>query len=289
MGGGKGGSAPPPDYTPVAAANKEAAEIAAAVSREQLAWAKETYAQDRNVTKQFLDIMLPAMEQEAAAGAENRERYKSVFQGMEDDLVAEAKDFATPQRQEVEAGRALADVSMQFDNQRKSALAQLESFGVDPSMARYGALDRAVRTAQAAGAAGAANAARVQTENIGRGLRGEVINIGKGMPANIAQAYQTAQQSGGGAVQSNLATTASGANTMGTGVQWSGQQQGFLQNWGRNIDGQGAAYAADQQRAAQESAGWGALAGGVLGLAGSAMIPGSGTGRSALGAMMGWG
>jgi hypothetical protein len=288
MGGGKGGTAPPPDYTAVAASNEAAAKISAEVAREQLAWAKETYAADREITNQFLDIMLPAMEQEAAAGAENRERYRSVFQGMEDTLVAEARDYASPERQEFEAGKAIADVGMQFDNQRKSALAQLESFGVDPSMARFGALDRAVRTAQAAGAAGAANAARVQTENIGRGLRGEVINIGKGMPANIAQAYQTAQNSGGGAVQANLATTGSGASTMGTGVQWSGQQQGFLQNWGRNIDGQAAVYAADQQRAARESAGWGAMAGSVLGLAGSLAMPGSGTGASALGRLMKW-
>ena len=276
MGGGKGGAAEAPDYAPVAAANREAAELSAQIAREQLAWAKEVYAKDSAVTQRFLDVMMPAMEREALAGAETRERYQSVFQPVEDSLVAEARDYATPQRQEVEAGRAMSDVRMAYDGQRKGALAQLEGYGVDPSTARFGALDRVVRVAEAAQAAGAANAARVQTENIGRALRGEAINIGKGYPGNVATAYQTAQNSGGGAVQSNLATTASGANTMGTGVQWSGQRQGFLQNWGRNMDGQASAYAADQQAAAASQAGMGSIVGSVLGLGASLAMPGSG-------------
>ncbi len=277
MGGGKGGSAPAPDYTPVAAANREAAEIAAGVAREQLSWAKETYAQDKVLTQKFIDIMIPAAERESAAATQDRERYQNVFQPIEDGLVKEAAEYNTTGRQEQAAGQAQADVALAFDSQRKGALARLESFGVDPSTARAGALDRTVRTAEAAAGAGAANAARTQTENIGRALRGEAINIGKGYPGNIAGAYQTAQNSGGGAVQSNLATTASGAGTMGTGVQWSGQQNQALSNWGRNIDGQASAYAADQQASAAASAGWGSIAGGVLGLGASLAMPGSGS------------
>lgn len=268
MGGPKGGGAPAPDYTPVATANREAAELSATVSREQLAWAKEVWAADRKLTQKFVDIMLPAAEREAKAGEENRARYKNVFQPIEDELVAEAATYNSAGRQEQTAGQAQADVALAFDSQRKGALARLESYGVDPSTARAGALDQSARVAEAAAGAGAANAARVQTENIGRALRGEAINIGKGYPGNVAGAYQTAQNSGGGAVQANLATTASGANTMGTGVQWSGQQGQFLGNWGRNIDGQAAVYAADQKAAADESAGTGSIIGGVLGLVG---------------------
>lgn len=274
MGGGKGKSAPAPDYGPVAQANREAAEISRQIAADNLAWAKETYDKDSKVTQQFLDIMLPAMQGEAAAGAEQRERYKTTFQTMEDDLVREARDYASPQRQEFEAGRAQADVAQAFEAQRRGALATLESLGVDPSTARAGALDRAVRTAEAAATAGAANAARTQTENIGRGLRGEVVNLGKGYPGQIAQAYQTAQQSGGGAVQSNLATTASGAGTMGTGFQWTGAQQGFLSNWNQNLQGQGQIYATDQRAKSESASGFGAIAGSVLGLAGRTIAPG---------------
>jgi hypothetical protein len=283
MGGGKGQKVAAPDYSAVAAANKESAELAATVSREQLAWAREQYAKDREVTQQFLDVMLPNMVSESEAGARERARYQEVFQPVEDALAQEAKDYASPERMALEAGKAQADVAQAFDAQRRGALIALESYGVDPSQARAGALDRSARITQAAASAGAANAARTQVENVSRALRGEVINIGRGYPGSIAQAYTTAQQAGGGAVQSNLQTTASGANTMGTGMQWGGLQSGFLQNWGSNVDSQGRAWAAGQQAQAQATAGIGAAIGGLAGLA---MAPYTG-GASNIGALLG--
>jgi hypothetical protein len=283
MGGGKGQKIAAPDYSAVAAANKEAAEIAAGVAREQLAWAREQYTQDREITQQFLDVMLPNMVAESEAGQRERARYQEVFQPVEDALAREAADYASPERMALEAGKAQADVAQAFDAQRRGALAMLESYGVDPSMARAGALDRSARITQAAASAGAANAARTQVENVSRALRGEVINIGRGYPGSIAQAYTTAQQAGGGAVQSNLQTTASGANTMGTGMQWTGLQSGFQQNWGQNLASQGQTWAAAQQARSQAVAGIGSAIGGLAGLA---MAPYTG-GASNLGAIAG--
>lgn len=283
MGGGKGQKVAAPDYAAVAQANKEGAELAATVSREQLAWAKEQYASDREVTQEFLDVMLPSMRAEAEAGVKERERYQNIFQPIEDELVREAQDYGSPERMALEAGKAQADVAQAFDAQRKGALAALESYGVDPSMARSGALDRSARISQAAASAGAANAARTQVENIGRALRGEAINIGRGYPGSIAQAYNTAQAAGGGAVNANLQTTASGANTMGTGMQWSGLQSGFLQNWGQNMDSQGRAWAAGEQAKSAAVAGIGSAIGGIAGLA---MAPYTG-GPSNIGALVG--
>jgi hypothetical protein len=265
--GGKGNKVAAPDYTPVAAANKESAELSAQVAREQLAWGREQYASDRAVTQQFLDVMLPNMRTEAEAGARERERYQNVFQPVEDELVREAAAYGTPERMELEAGKAQADVAQAFDAQRKGALAALESYGVDPSQTRSGALDRSARISQAAASAGASNAARTQVENIGRALRGEAINIGRGYPGSIAQAFNTAQAAGGGAVNANLQTTASGANTMGTGMQWTGLQSGFQQNWGQNLGAQGQTWAVGQQARAQTTAGIGAAIGGLAGLA----------------------
>lgn len=271
--GGKGGKAPPPpDYTPVAAANERAAELSAEIAREQLAWAREQYAMDVAVTQQFMDVMLPAMVREDAAAAADRKRYQEVFQPVEDRLVREAEEFVTPQRMEFEAGRAQADVAQAFDAQRRAALANLESYGVDPSTARAGALDRAARTAQAAVAAGAANQTRQNVEMTGRALRGEVINLGRGYQSQIAQAYATSQNAGGGAVNANLATTASGAGTMGTGVQWTGAQQGFLGNWAGALGGQGQSTALAMQQQAQKQASQGAMIGAGIGVVASAAV-----------------
>jgi hypothetical protein len=264
--GGKGGRASAPDYTPIAQANREAAEISAQIAREQLAWAREQYAMDRQLVDRVIGVMLPALESEAAAGEAERARYRQVFQPVEDMLIAEARDYATPGRMELEASRAQADVAQAFEAQRRAALANLESYGIDPSTVRAGALDRMSRTAQAAALAGAANNARLQTEATGRALRGEAINIGRGYPGAIAQAYQTAQNAGQGAVGAGLAATASGANTMGTGVQWQGLSNQALANWGNQVASMNSA--AMQANAMRRSgSGIGSILGGIAGLA----------------------
>jgi hypothetical protein len=54
---------------------------------------------------------------------------------------------------------------------------------------------------------------------------------------------------------------------MGTGMQWTGLQSGFQQNWGQNLGAQGQTWAAGQQARAQTTAGIGAAIGGLAGLA----------------------
>lgn len=280
--GGKGDAPAPPDYTPLANASKEAAQIAAQTAREQLDWAKTQYAQDRQITQQFMDVMLPNMVRESESAAQDRERYKSVFQPIEDRLVDEANNYATPERMEKEAGRAQADVSQAFEAQRVAAMRNLESYGVDPSQARAGALDKAARIAQAAASAGAANGSRIQTEMTGRALRGEAINLGRGYQSQIAQAYATSQQAGGGAVQGNLATTQSGAGTMGTGTQWAGIQNGALGTWGNALSGQSQANIAAYNAKQQSGGSTGALIGGIAGIAGAVLAPFTGGASLAL-------
>lgn len=363
--GGKGSEPEPPDYTAVAEANRESAQISAEVAREQLAWAREQYAQDRGVTDQVVSRMLGTMDSEAAAGAADRQRYQNTFQPLEDRLVrdsvadrnryesiyrpledryvqdaltdrdryrqntvpledalaAEARDYDTAARRELNAGRAVADVTAQFDGARRGALAQLESYGVDPSQTRAGALDLGVRTAQAAAAAGAANQSRLQTEDTARALRadaintgrlnydtmaraasmgaglqgsiGNAVNVGRGYPGQVASAYQTSQNAGQGAVSSGLATTASGAGSMGTGLGWQGQANSALGNWGNQTVGlSGQATGAGTAAANRQSSMWGTGLGVVGGVVGSYFGPvgtmiGSAAGRYLGGAIAG--
>lgn len=285
MGGGAK-AAPAPDYTPIAAANKEAAEISAQVSREQLAWAREQYARDRGVTDQILEQLLPTMQAESDAAAADRNRYNERIQPMEDQLIAEANAYDTPERREQEASRAQADVSTAFAARRKQTLENLASYGVDPSMARSGALDAAVGVQEAAVSATAANSSRLATEATGRALRGEVINLGRGYQNQIAGAYATGQNAGTSALSGNLATTASGAQTMGTGLGWANNQTQTLGNWGGNVTSMSNAARAQQtEMAKSKSSGIGALAGGVMGMAGTAL--GGPVGGMAAGALKG--
>ena len=275
MGGGKGKAPPAPDYGPIASANAAAAKESAAIAREQLAWAREQYALDRQVTDRVLDVFLPAMEAEAAAGQRERARYEDVFQQMEDDLVAEAKSYDTPARREAEASRAMTDVHTAIEGQRRAALSGLASFGVDPSLARANALDASSRTQQGAISAAAANTARRTVEDTGRALRGEVVNIGKGYPSNIASAYGTAIEAGRSSVAGALDTTRTGAGTMGTGPEWYGASANILGNWGSQVAQMNAAAMSRQQR----GSGVGAILGSALGLAMTSISPESAIGR----------
>lgn len=268
--GGKNSAPPPPDYSEIAAASAEAAKYSFQISKDQLAWAKEQYANDRGIANRVIDASLSRMSENDRAALEDRQRYEGTYQPLEDEAVREAQDYGSQERQDYEAGKAASAVAQQFDAARKTATQNLESFGVDPSATRFAALDLGSRTQQAAASAGAANQARDQTQAMGRAMRSEAINVGRGYPGQIAGTYGTALQSGNAGVNSALATTGSGANTMGTGTQWQGAGNQALNTQtnalNSSYNNQMTQFNANQQ----SSSGLGSLAGSVLGAAGNA-------------------
>jgi hypothetical protein len=229
--GGKASAPAPPDYGPLAAASKEAAEISAQVAREQLEWAREQYFLDRDVTDLVIESALERLDRNDADAARDRARYEAIYQPLEDQLAEDAQDYSSPWKREEQAGLAMADVSQQFDLARAAATERLESFGVDPTQTRAGAMDVSTRMQEAAARASAGNQSRQQSDAIGRALRSEAINVGRGYPGQIAQAYNTAIQSGNQAVNSGIATTATGGQTMGTAPQWQGLSNQAIGTW----------------------------------------------------------
>lgn len=196
----------------------------------------------------------------------DRARYENVYQPLEDDLARDAREAGSEDRQEFEMGRAASTVAQNFEGARRAALQNLESYGVDPSSTRFAALDLGTRVDQAAAMAGAANMARAGAENTGRALRSEGINVGRGYPGQVAGTYATAQQAGNAGANAQLAGTASGAATMGTGAQWTQGGVGALNTWGNTLN-MGYQNQMDQFNANQQaSSGLGGLLGAGLGM-----------------------
>lgn len=266
--GGKNDAPPPPDYTPIAQANEASAKYAFEIGKQQLAWAREQYANDRQIVDLVVNSAMRRQDVNDQSAAADRRRYEQLYQPLEDTAIREARDFASPERERFEMARAEAAVAQQAEAARRNATQNLESYGVDPSSTRFAALDLGARVQQAAAQAGAGNQARAQTEAVGRALRSEAINVGRGYPGQVAGTYGTALQSGNSAVNSALAGTASGANTMGTGAQWTGMGNQALGNWGNAVNqgyqNQLAAFNANQQA----SSGIGSLLGAGVGLLG---------------------
>lgn len=273
--GGKESAPPAPDYGPLAAISEKQANYSYELAKEQMAWAKQVYADNKGVGDQIIDFALGQMDKQAAWADADRKRYEDIYQPLEEQAALRAQDYVTPERQEYEAGKAEADVAAQFSQARQTAQDRLEAFGVDPSQTRSGALDLQTRIAEAASQASAGNQARFRTEQYGDQLMANAINVGKGYPQQILGAAGQAGQSGNQATNTGLATTASGANTMGTGYQWQGLGNQSLGQWGQMLNAgfqnQLASWNANQQA----SSGWGDVLGFAVGVGGKAMgIPG---------------
>jgi hypothetical protein len=269
----KGGDAPPPpDYTPIAEAARESSRYAYSVAMEQLDWAREQYGMDRELTDAVVDRFLDTQDQNSEAALKDRQRYERLYQPLEDKLAKDADEYSSPARRELETGRAMSAVAQQFEGARQTARNRLADFGVSPTSLRMAALDHGWEAQKAAAQAAAGNQAGEQTEATGRALRSEAINVGRGYPGQIAGAYGTSMGAGSGAVNANLGTTASGANTMGSPQQWGGLGNQGLDIWGKTLnmgyENQMDAWKASQP---QGGSGVGQLAGTALGLVGSLM------------------
>jgi len=265
--GGKDSAPPPPDYSALAEASEQSAKYSYELAKRQQDWAEKTYNENKGTSDLVIDKALGALDRQEEWSIKDRARYENIFQPLEEQLAKDAEDYASPERQEVEAGKAEADVAAQFGQARQAAQDRLESFGVDPSQTRSGALDLGTRVAEAAAQASAGNQARTQTENIGRALRSEAINVGKGYPAQALAAQQGSTGAGNQAANTGLSTTASGANTMGTGMGWQGQGNSAIGGWA-DILNKGFSNQMDSYKANQESSsGWGSALGLVGGIA----------------------
>jgi hypothetical protein len=271
--GGKSSAPDPPDYSKIAAASEKSAEYSFQLGKDQLAWAKEQFAQNKEVSDAVIESALGRAEISDQQAAADRSRYEQIFQPLEEQLAHDAESYASPERKEAAAGRAEADVAQQFQQARTSASQKLEQFGVDPSQTRQGALDLQSRVAEAASQAGAGNQARNALDAQQLALRSEAINVGRGYPGQIAGQYGTALNSGNQAVNSGLATTASGASSMGTAPQWQGMGNQGLNIWGNTLNQGFQNQLASWQANQSQSSGMGSLLGTGLGLAAS-FIPG---------------
>lgn len=281
--GGKSKAPAAPDYKPLAAASEASAKYSYELAKRQQDWAESTYAENKALSDVVINKALGALDQQEADAARDRARYEQIYQPLEEQLAYEAETYSSPERMEVEAGKAEADVAAQFQAARQTAQDRLEAFGVDPSQTRAGALDLGTRIAEAAAQASAGNQARTNTENIGRALRSEAINVGRGYPGQIAGSMSGAAGAGNQAANTALATTASGAQTMGTGQGWQGLGNSAVGTWG-NILNTGFSNQMDRYKANQQSSsGWGSalglvgsLAGGFFGLQEGGAIPEAG-------------
>lgn len=258
----------------IQAANAAAQQTALSnqLGQDQLAWAKQQYAQDKATNQPIIDTLINGMNQTNAFGKQQQQFYTDTYQPIERQFAQTAQNWASPERQEQQAAQAGADVAQQYKSAQDAAAQNLKDFGVNVSSPRYASLSLLTKLGQAGATAGVENQARTNTQLQGLQLQQQAIANGQADAGIANQSYNTGTNQGNSAVQNTLATTQSGAQTMGTAPQYYGQGNQAINTWGgianNNYSNYMQGYQADRQNTTAQ--GWMNLAGSIAGAAGGA-------------------
>lgn len=180
------------------------------------------------LTKQVTEQQLGIANEQAGWARSDRARYENTFKPIEDQFIEEATNYATPEKQAEAAASARADVQSAADAQRGTALRQSAAMGINPNSGRFAGIDRAGELGTALAAAGAENNARLQVRDKGLALKADVANLGRGLPAQSAQATSLGLNAGNSAVGNTQATNQQYTNSTGImGQGYSGAMAGY--------------------------------------------------------------
>jgi hypothetical protein len=269
---GKKSTPKAPDLSGYVDALNQSGEWGYKTAQDQLAWAREQDTMNRELLDKTLAPQLQAQQDQMDWARKDRARYENTYQPLEDNLIQDFQNYGSDERMASDRGRAMADVATSFNAQRNNALQRLESYGVDPSQTRNAALDIGVRTQEAASTAAAGTSAQRIGEDKARALRADAINIGRGLPSQVAQSYGQSVQAGSAAIGGANSTTATAAGAYGgaNSFMQTGQAgyTGAANTATQGFNNQMSAYNAQQQANAALYQGIGS----AVGMAGSMMM-----------------
>lgn len=244
-----------PDMT----AQNTIAASQAALSAEQLAWAKEVYAAsapERAAASaratEVSNAQLQSMNTQTALAQDYADYQKNTFRPLETGIVADAEAYDTPERREQAAGKAITEVGTQAAGAREAIAREAMARGVDPSSPNFAMSQGVMGVRTGAAKAGAANDARTQVETIGAAKKMDAASLGRGLPSSQATSASLALTAGNNATttaQAPIANTGAGAQLMQQG--YAGAQQGY--------GNAAATYGAAAGRGDSDAGMWGAL------------------------------
>lgn len=132
--------------------------------------------------------------------AEDRARDINTFRPLQDQFIAEAQTWDSPERVASQAAMASADVQNAAKVQRETAVRQATAMGVNPNSGRFINAQAKAGTDTALAMAGASNLSRRQVQAEGDARRAQAINMGSGFAVNPA----TSMEISNGAAQSGF-------------------------------------------------------------------------------------
>jgi hypothetical protein len=204
-----------PDYSTIAASDSQASQLQYQLGEQQLAYTKQLSAQEEATAAPVVASDLATQQQEQQIAQQQESTYNSTYAPIEQQFAKQATNYDTADNENQQAGAAQANVATQFDAARSTAQANLESYGVDPSQTRFGALDLGTQVQQAAATAAAGTTSRLQTQAEGLSLESAAINTGRGYAQNVSNSYAGATSAGSSGVAASNNTGEATVNEEG--------------------------------------------------------------------------
>ena len=255
------------------------AEVSERLGDRYLDMAQEQYADTKTrnddmwrVSKDVLQTQLGIMRKNDQLADEYQQHQTETFRPIEKRIAQEAMNFDTEAEQEAAASRAAADVLQAYDRNREQLGRTLRGLGIKRNSGAALTALGAAGADQAEAEAGARNKARENVKLVGRALRADAANLGRGIASSQATSAGVSLNASNAAVQNQNATSAQMTSNTDASRGWFNSALGaygqagniYGQEFNARMQGWSAANAAD----AQSSSGMGSL----VGMLGSAAI-----------------
>jgi len=256
-----GGKAKAPDYGPMAAASAEAAQYAKQAADDQLAFAKQQYADYKPIIDQIGGAQLGLMNEQMRQGQDYYDYMQQQYRPLETEMVNRVKEYNSDAYREQLAQQAAADAGLAFQNTQAMNERAMASMGVNPNSGRYAGLNRASELGLAAQRANAMTGTRQQAQAYGDAMLTNTVGVGRNLVGAANGAYGMAMNAGNSA----------GQNSMMAGNNLFGQMNsayGLAQN-GQQMQMQGLGGILNSQTSIYNANGPGAMWQGIGGLVGS--------------------
>lgn len=218
-----------PDYSPYITAFQGIADASKQSGADAMKWAQDQVANNKDLTDQVNTGLLKTQTQFGDAAGEGLASSKALRDESTARLEDQYNKYTDPNRKAADMGAAGAQAAQADEAARNASTRELESYGVNPGAVRFGGLDAAARLQSAATRVGAENIAGRTDDALADQTNAQLLAQGNTEAGQAVTNANTAGAGGTGAVGNNLATTASGYQGLGTGLQWTGAQTGALQ------------------------------------------------------------
>ena len=233
----------PPDYTPLANASKEAAQVMAGLGREQLQFARQQYNTNAPILRDIAQQQMAAQAEQMNQARDYYNYQRDTYRPLERQLVADASRFNTEAYREQLASQAAADSGRAFGIAQQQNARAMAAMGANPNSGRFAGMQNASSLQQAASRAAAQTGARMQAEQMGYARRLDATGLGRGLAGASAAAYGGATNAGSqaGINQQSAGLNAMSGMNMGAGTIGSGYNM-QLSGLGNVLNSQTSAY-----------------------------------------------